>query len=150
MSDWEIYKKPQKVVRNKKYISITTSKTFGLPRPFIDEYQVSAEDKAVILFNANSGEIAIRFSKTNPDFGYKVRFGKNTSHGAMIIAKHFFDDKNIDASKYSGHYDNYRITKMQDLGLNIEGVAYVFKLQERKKSNQTVSSVDSHMAQENI
>lgn len=133
---WQIYKKSSTRTRTKKYISITKSKTFGLPRPFIDGHGISENDKAVILFNTNSKEIALRFSKRNPDFGYSIRFGKDSAHGAMIVAKKFFEDNRINVEKYFGHYDDYREVPMSDLGFsNHEGIAFVFKLRERNHND---------------
>ncbi len=133
MSQWEIYRKSGTKTRSKKYISITKSQTFGLPRPFIDGYNIQKGVKAVILYNRDSNEIALRFSNTKPEFGYSLLFGKNSKkHGAMIVAKKFFDDMDIDAKKYAGHYDNYRRVQMNELGFdNIQGEAFVIKLKER-------------------
>lgn len=133
MNQWEIYKKSDTKTRSKKYISVTKSQTFGLPRPFIDKYNIQGNDKVVILYNKENNEVALRFSDKNPDFGYSLLFGKDTKkHGAMVIAKKFFDDMDIDAKKYAGHYDDYRQVKMSELGFdNIQGEAFVIKLKER-------------------
>lgn len=115
--------------RSKIYISITKNKAFGLPRTFLDKYNITKNHKAVILYDKQERKIALTFSSNKPKYGLAVRI-PNPKHGATIFAQSFFDDEGIEAKKYANHYDDFQVTTLKSLGVNSEGTAFVFALKE--------------------
>lgn len=125
--------------RTKEYISITENKTFGLPRPFINKQRITKDQKCVILYDDDQKEIALHFTNLNPKFGLSVRI-PNDTQGGTVVARSFFDLKNIDVSKYAQRYE-FRKVSLRELGQDKDGDAYVIKLMARKndkRSNVTV------------
>lgn len=120
--------------RTKQYISITESRTFGIPRPFLTEQGIEAGVKVVLLYDPEKHQIGLKFSDKKPKFGYALRLSKNPRHGGSIIAKSFFDDMKIDAKKYAGHYE-FEKMPVESLGLQGgDGDAYIINL-NRQKAN---------------
>lgn len=143
MSNFEIFTETR--ARTKEYISITDNKAFGLPRTFLTNQKVSSEHKCVILYDEESRQIALYFTKLNPKFGLSVRV-PNDKHGGMVMARSFFDLKGIDVTKYAGRYNDFEKKSLKSLGIDKDGDAYVIKLDEQKntnpKPNKSVDSVD--------
>jgi hypothetical protein len=123
--------------RTKEYISVTENFTFGLPRTFIDKQQITTDHKAVILYDADEKKIAIHFTLAAPKFGLAVRI-PNDTQGGMVVAKSFFELKNIDPKNYGGRYYDFEIIPLQELGHNKDGHAYVIQLKEKSQSKQPV------------
>lgn len=119
--------------RNKEFISITENKAFGLSRAFLNKHNITKNHKAVILYDPEKKQIALHFSQNNPKFGFTVRF-TNPKHGAIVIARSFFDLKSIDLKKYARRYSDFETLKLTDLGLNQEGEAYVITLKENENN----------------
>jgi hypothetical protein len=119
--------------RNKSFISVTDNKTFGLSRAFIDKHHITKNHKAVILYDADTGRVALHFSTNNPKFGYSIQ-QSNEKHGAIIAARGFFDLKSIDAKKYARRYDDYEKLSLKSLGVEKDGDAFVLTLKEKVAS----------------
>jgi hypothetical protein len=126
--------------RTKEFISVTETKAFGLSRAFLDKYKVTGDHKAVILFDADVGKIALHFSTNNPKFGFAVRVS-NAKHGATIIAKSFFELKGIDSRRYAGRYSDFDVVSLADLGQEKEGEAFVITLKADSKPRPTPEPV---------
>jgi hypothetical protein len=122
--------------RTKEFISVTETKAFGLSRAFLDKHGITNDHKAVILYDAEAGKIALHFSIHNPKFGFSVRIS-NPKHGATIIARSFFELKGIDAKKYAGRYGDFEIVDLADIGQNKDGQAFVITLKEQNNSQES-------------
>jgi len=120
--------------RTREFISITETKTFGLSRAFLDKHNITSEHKAVIFYDSVAHKIALHFSLNNPKFGFSVRIA-NKKHGAIIIARSFFDLKNIDTKKFAGRYSDFEIVTLEDIGQHKPGEAYVITLKESVLDN---------------
>jgi hypothetical protein len=131
--------------RTKEFISVTETKAFGLSRAFLDKHKITGDHKAVILYDVDTHQVALSFTLKNPKFGFSVRIS-NEKHGATIIARSFFDLKNIDAVKYAGRYDDFKVVPLIELGISSEDSAYVIDLKERetvKKGEPGPARVDN-------
>lgn len=130
--------------RTKEYISITENKTFGLPRPFIAKQGITKDHKCVILYDSVKQAIALHFSTNDPKFGLAVRI-PNDTQGGMIVARTFFDLKDIDVAKYAHRYEFQKVS-LKNLGQEKDGDAYLIKLTPRKdhttESNPVVEEAD--------
>lgn len=115
--------------RTQEFISITGTKTFGVPRAFLDKRGITSEHKAVILYDAEENKIALHFSDKDPRVGFAVRV-TGPKQGAIIAARSFFDIKSVDVEKYAGRYDFEKKT-LSDLGIDKPGDAYVITLKEK-------------------
>ena len=115
--------------RTKVFISVTERKSFGLSRAFLDKHHISKDQKAVILFDKDTNRFALHFSSNNPDFGFAIRIA-NEKHGAAVVAKSFFDLKQIDVKRYAGRYSEYEVLDLKSLGIDKDGTAYVIQLKE--------------------
>lgn len=125
-------------LRTKEYISVTDNKTFGLPRTFLNNQNVTSEHKAVILYDAEENKIALTFTLNDPRFGLAVRI-PNEKQGGMVVARSFFDAKKIDPRVYSGRY-NFEKVDLSSLGIDKEGHAYVITLVEKEQPVATVTA----------
>jgi hypothetical protein len=120
-------------VRNKAFISITENKTFGLSRAFVVKNGITNDHKAIILYDKEANKIALHFRTDNPKYGLKVRIASE-SHGGLIVARSFFDLKDVDPSQYKKRYDDFETTTLRDLGINTEGKAFVITLLPKDES----------------
>lgn len=119
--------------RTHEFISVTEKNAFGLSRGFLDKHGVTADHKAVIIYDPESNRVALSFTLKDPKFGFAVRIA-NPKHGATIVAKSFFELKKIDAKKYARRYSDYEETTLGDLGLEPAGnKAYMITLKEAEK-----------------
>lgn len=116
--------------RTQEFISVTETKTFGLSRAFLDKYGITAEQKAVILYDTDTNSVGLSFSDKNPKFGFAVRIA-NPKHGGAIVAKSFFEVKGIDAKKYAGRYSDFSKKPLSSIGIDNQGEVFVFTLKER-------------------
>lgn len=117
--------------RTKEFISVTETKSFGLSRAFLDKYNVTADQKAVIIYNSETHQIALHFTDNNPKFAFAIRI-PNEKHGATIMAKSFFDLKGLDARQFAGRYSDFEKKSLASLGINDKiGDSFVFTLKER-------------------
>jgi hypothetical protein len=119
--------------RAQEFISITETKSFGLSRAFLDEYKITSNHKAVILYDSDTNRIALHFSTNAPKFALTLRIA-NPKHGGNIIAKSFFETKDVDAKRYSGRYTDFQRATLASLGVKEEGMAFVIQLHEREES----------------
>jgi hypothetical protein len=117
-------------MKNREFISVTSNKSFGLPRAFIKRNGITKRHKAVILYDPESNKVALHFNQNDPKFGFAVRMA-NPSHGAVIAARSFFDSKGLDPTKYAGRYD-FEIWPLTKLGFPENGRAYVISLKEKE------------------
>lgn len=125
--------------KNRDFISVTLSKSFGFPRSFIDNNHIKDNSKVVVLFDPEEKKIALYFSDKNPKFGYSFRRSKNPKHGGTVIAHSFFDSKHIDTSRYAQRYD-YEKVQMSELGYpEQQGSAYVIELTPAEQPAKTRS-----------
>ena len=118
--------------RTREFISITETKTFGVPRAFIDKHSVTADQKVVILYDADTNQIALHFAANAPKVGFAVRI-TGPKQGAIIAARSFFDIKNIDVKKYAGRYD-FEKKSLADLGIDKPGDAFVITLADKSRA----------------
>lgn len=125
--------------RTKEFISITDNKTFGLPRTFLNNHQITSMHKAVILYDEDKMKVALHFTLTEPKVGLTVRI-PNEKQGGMIVARSFFDAKAIDVKKYSQRYDFEKVS-LQSLGINKFGEAFVITLAEKKPAEPTPQDI---------
>jgi hypothetical protein len=116
--------------RNRPFISVTENKTFGLSRAFLDKHNITKDHKAVILFDPDTNQVALHFSRLNPSFGYSIQMS-NKRHGAIIAARSFFESRIPQSKKYASRYEDYKISSLKSLGLQNTGVAYVIELKEK-------------------
>jgi hypothetical protein len=114
---------------SKVYISVSTSKSFGFPRTFLDKYGITKEHKVVIMYDDETKRVALHFTTEDVNYGLKVQV-PNEKHGGMINARSFFDIKDIDVVKYAGRYEDFTIAPMSDLGISAPGSAFLFELKE--------------------
>ena len=124
--------------RTKEFISVTEKKTFGLSRAFLNKHGITKNHKAVIFYDSDEKKIALHFTLNNPKFGFAVRIS-NEKHGAIIIARSFFDIKSIDASLYAGRYSDFEAVALTELGLEKEGTAFVIQLKVNEVKRQETS-----------
>jgi hypothetical protein len=118
--------------RSKEFISVTETKSFGLSRAFLDKYDVTADKKAVILYDPESNQVALHFTDNDPKFAFSIRTS-NEKHGATIMAKSFFELKGLDVKRYAGRYSDFYKKSLAELGINDKaGYAFVFALKERE------------------
>lgn len=121
---------------SKVYISISTTKTFGFPRTFLDKYGVTSDHKVVILYDKEAHSVALHFTTDDVKYGLKVQI-PNKKHGGSINARSFFELKNIDAKKYAGRYEDFKQVPLSDIGISAPGTAFVIRLQEVKTNDST-------------
>ena len=119
--------------RTTEYISVTENGTFGLPRTFIDKQGITPDHKAVILYDPEARMVGLHFSLKNPKVGLAVRI-PNPTQGGVIVAKTFFEIKQIDPKLYSGRYRDFQVKPLRDLGIPTDGNAYVFQLAQKEPS----------------
>jgi adenosine/AMP kinase len=129
---FEVFK--QVGASSKVYISISTSKTFGFPRTFLDKYGISSDHKVVILYDKSDNVIALHFTTDDVKYGLKVQI-PNKKHGGAINAKSFFELKGIDAHKYAGRYEDFKQVPLSDIGISAAGTAFIIKLREGRNNN---------------
>ncbi|HSX15901.1 MAG TPA: hypothetical protein VLF40_03875 [Candidatus Saccharimonadales bacterium] len=130
--------------RTKEFISVTETKAFGLSRAFLDKHQITSDYKAVIFYDAETNRIALHFSPNNPKIGFSVRIS-NEKHGATIIARSFFDLKNVDAKKFAGRYSDFEVVPLSALGQEREGDAYVITLKENEPQDSSTATTASRV-----
>lgn len=121
---------------SKVYISISTTKTFGFPRTFLDKYGVTSDHKVVILYDKEAHSVALHFTTDEVKYGLKVQI-PNKKHGGSINARSFFELKNIDAKKYAGRYEDFKQVPLSDIGISAPGTAFVIRLKEVKTNDST-------------
>ena len=121
---------------SKIYISISTSKTFGFPRTFLDKYGITSDHKVVILYDKDAHSVALHFTTDEVKYGLKVQV-PNKQHGGSINARSFFELKGIDAKKYAGRYENFKQVPLSDIGISAPGTAFVIKLHKIKEANSS-------------
>lgn len=112
---------------SKVYISVSTSKSFGFPRTFLDKYGITSDHKVVILYDKETHSAALHFTTDEVKYGLKVQI-PNKKHGGSINARSFFELKNIDASKFAGRYEDFKQVPLSDIGISAPGTAFVVKL----------------------
>jgi len=112
--------------RTREFISITETKTFGVPRAFLDKHRITSDYKVIVLFDKETNQIALHFIDSDTKIGFAVR-PTGERQGAIIAARSFFDIKGIDVKRYAGRYD-FETKTLKDLGINKEGEAYVITL----------------------
>ena len=134
----------EKGTRTKEYISITDNKSFGLPRPFIDNQQITNKHSAILLFDTDTLQIGIHFTLSDSKIGIPVRI-PNDKQGGTIAARAFFDLKKISPVLYSGRYDDFKKMNLRDLGIDRDGVAYVFELREKEKQIDITTESDDNI-----
>jgi hypothetical protein len=117
---------------SKVYISISTSKTFGFPRTFLDKYGITSNHKVVILYDKIENRVALQFTTDDVKYGLKVQI-PNKKHGGVINARSFFDLKGVSAVKYAGRYEDFKQVPLSDIGISAAGTAFVIKLEERQQ-----------------
>lgn len=122
--------------RTQEFISITETKTFGLSRAFLDKYDITPDQKAVILYDPETNSIGLSFSDKNPKFGFAIRI-PNPKHGGAIVAKSFFEMKGIDAKLYAGRYSDFTKKSLNSIGIDNHGSVFVFALKERKRVEES-------------
>ena len=115
--------------RPKEFISVTEKQAFGMSRAFLDKYGITSDHKAVILYDEDEKKVALHFSTNDPKFGFSVRIS-NPKHGAIVVAKSFFERKHINASTYAGRYGDYEVVNLREIGMDKDGDAYVIALRE--------------------
>lgn len=127
--------------RNKEFISITSNKTFGLSRNFLQSHNITANHKVVLYYDVEEKKIAFYFSMFETKNGISVRV-PDSRYGATIVSKSFFDLQKIDADMYSGRYDEIEQIKPSLLGADdIAGDAFVITLKAKKNLNKDTVSI---------
>jgi len=119
-------------VRSQEFISITETKAFGLSRAFIERHRITSSQKAVVLFDPLTKQIALHFSGWEPKIGFAVRI-PNPKHGGTVAARSFFDIKLPDFRRYSGRYDDPPQISLRSIGIDRAGDAFLIKLKENVK-----------------
>jgi hypothetical protein len=127
---FEVFKETGSVP--KEFISVTEKMAFGMSRAFLDKYGVTNSHKAVILYDPDEKKIALHFSEHDPKFGFAVRIS-NPKHGAIVVAKSFFEKKQIDVKKYAGRYGEFEVVSLRAIGQEKDGEAFVISLKEREQ-----------------
>lgn len=130
---------------SKIYISISTTKSFGFPRTFLDKYGITADHKVVILYDKESNSAALHFTTDEVKYGLKVQI-PNKKHGGTINAKSFFELKNIDASKFAGRYEDFKQVPLSDIGISAPGTAFVIKLAENSTEINKLAQASNNLA----
>lgn len=126
--------------RNKEFISITSNKTFGLSRNFLDAHKIGPHHKAVLYYDEEEKKIALYFSMFETKNGFNIRV-PDPRYGGTIVAKSFFDLQKIDINVYSGRYDQIEKIRPSLLGANdIAGDAFVITLKEKSVSDNSAST----------
>lgn len=125
--------------RKKEFISITSNKTFGLSRNFLDAYRIAEYHKATIYYDSDEKKIALYFTPFDVKNGINVRI-PDPRYGGTIVAKSFFDLEKIDTSIYGGRYDNIEKIDPSELGASPAGDAFVFTL--KRKPVQEIEDID--------
>lgn len=138
--------------RTREFISITETKTFGVPRAFLDKHGITAQHKAVILYDTDENKVALHFSTKDTKIAFAVRI-TGEKQGAIIAARSFFDVKGIDVKKYAGRYE-FEKKSLSELGVNSPGEAFVITLKEKPIddpaliSSEEVSAIDDAVSNE--
>lgn len=143
---FEIFKEAG--ARTQEFISVTETKSFGLSRAFLNKHGITADHKAVIFYDPDTGRVALHFSLNDPKFGFAVRIA-NPKHGATIVAKSFFEVKGIDAKRFAGRYGDFKKQPLSEIGQNVPGDVYIITLKERN-SEQEPEPVSSDVVIEDI
>lgn len=132
--------------RTKEFISVTETKSFGLSRAFLDKYGITAEQKAVVLYDSETNQVALHFTDKEPKFAFAIRIS-NEKHGATIMAKSFFELKGLDAKLYAGRYSDFEKKSLASLGITDKvGYAFVFALKERAPEPEADEPSAQHAA----
>lgn len=138
---FEIFKETG--TRTREFISVTETKAFGLSRAFLDKHGITRDHKAVVFYDADTNKVALHFSENNPKFGFAVRIA-NEKHGATIMAKSFFDLKNLDSKWYAGRYGEFEKMKLADIGITDKpGDVFVITLKERAPEPEPTNDPDT-------
>ena len=116
--------------KNKEFISITSNKTFGLSRNFLNTHHINTNHKVVLYYDAEEKKIAFYFSMFEKKNGLNIRIPL-PRYGGTIVAKSFFDLQKIDVSIYGGRYDDIEEIQPSVLGADdVGGDAFVIQLKE--------------------
>lgn len=94
----------------------------------------------MILFDEEENKIALHFTLNDPKFGLAVRI-PNDQQGGMVVARSFFDLKNIDVKKYSRRYDFDKVD-LRNLGIDKDGSAYVITLTEKQNEQPSEQNLE--------
>lgn len=127
--------------RKKEFISITSNKTFGLSRNFLDAYNITDYHKAVIYYDADDKKIALYFTMFEAKNGINVRI-PDPRYGGTIVAKSFFDLQKIDTEIYGGRYDDIEKIPPETLGASSIGDAFVITLKRKPIENIDDKPID--------
>jgi hypothetical protein len=107
-------------LKDKAYISITDGGSFGLSKAFVERFDIAADQKAIILYDDETQEIALNFVDGSAQIGFTLRI-TNPKHGVIMNARSFFEAKRIDPRRFSGKYTDFEIKELHDLGVEERG-----------------------------
>ncbi|RYF28918.1 MAG: hypothetical protein EOO17_03460 [Chloroflexi bacterium] len=131
--------------RNKEFISITSNKTFGLSRNFLDANKIGQHHKAVLYYDSEEKKVAFYFSMFETKNGLTIRV-PDPRYGGTIVAKSFFDLNKIDTAIYGGRYDDVEEIDPGLLGASdIGGEAFVITLKAKEVAVKEAEPKDPWM-----
>ena len=112
-------------------ITVTRSRSIGLPKAFFDDNHVADYKFATLYYDKGNSAIGIVF--TNDEEPGKVTINRNNNgYGGQIPAISFFKANRINTKKFAGRYD-YEKKKLSELGFNKPGDMYIIRLVESEQ-----------------
>ena len=116
-------------------ITITHSRSIGLPKAFFDDNHVEKYSYASLYYDKNKNAVGIVF--TNDEVPGKIKITRNNKgYGGQIPAISFFKANRINTKKYAGRYD-YEKRNLRDVGLEKDGQMYIIMLQDKESSSES-------------
>jgi len=92
--------------KTSRWISVTKSNSFGFPPAFFKENELDKFSKVNLYFDPNEKVVGIQFLKDGEEASFALnKYGKENKQGASVVAKSFFTEYGIQASRVSGRYE---------------------------------------------
>lgn len=116
-------------------ITVTRSRSIGLPKGFFDDNKVGDYQYAALYYDKQNMAIGIVFTNEHEPGSIKIT-RNNKGYGGQIPAISFFKANRINTKKFAGRYE-YEKKKLSDLGFSKLGEMYIVNLEERSDANES-------------
>lgn len=127
----------QHVATGKRFedrITVTRSRSIGLPTQFFTDNKVGDFKYALLYFDKQRNAIGIVF--TNEETPGKIGITRNSKgYGGHILATSFFKANRINTKKFAGRYD-YDKKPLRELGIDKDGEMFIIELKEKEEANE--------------
>lgn len=115
-------------------ITVTRSRSIGLPKAFFDDNNVGDYQYAALYYDKQNLAIGIVFINEHEPGSIKIT-RNNNGYGGQIPAISFFKANRINTKKFAGRYD-YEKKNLNELGFDKPGEMFIVKLEEKGEENE--------------